>query len=139
MQACYCLGLGMHVPIELNTLESERFGVVAARACDPAASPEALNSAAVAQGVQLLTIRIDCRDHSRIHALEADGFRLMDTIVYYERSLSEMPLVLGLTTMVVVLLAPSGLVGSLLRLRARSRVTRPTPSVTSHPTPGGTS
>ena len=49
------------------------------------------------------------------------------------------PLVLGLTTMVVVLLAPSGLVGSLLRLRARSRVTRPTPSVTSHPTPGGTS
>ena len=49
------------------------------------------------------------------------------------------PLVLGLTTMVIVLLAPSGLVGSLLRLRARSRVTRPTPSVTSHPTPGGTS
>lgn len=49
------------------------------------------------------------------------------------------PLVLGLTTMVVILLAPSGLVGSLLRLRARTGTTRPTPSVTSHPTPGGTS
>jgi ribosomal protein S18 acetylase RimI-like enzyme len=79
------------VPIELNALESERFGVVAAHVSDPAASVAAINAAAAALDVQMLTVRITCADHARIHAAEADGFRLMDSIVYYERSLAEPP------------------------------------------------
>lgn len=77
--------------VECNALESARFGVVAARARDPLAAPQALDAAAEALGVQMLTVRIACQEHSRIHALEADGFRLMDTIVYYERPLQELP------------------------------------------------
>lgn len=73
--------------IERNVLESTRFGIVAAHVRDPMASPEALDVAAEALGVQMLVTRIECGEHPQIHALEADGFRLMDTIVYYERSL----------------------------------------------------
>ena len=91
MRACCWFGLAVYVVVEPNALESERFGVVAAGVRDPDASPQALNSAAEALGVQMLVVRIHCHDHSRIHTLEADGFRLMDTIVHYERSLSELP------------------------------------------------
>lgn len=80
------------MPIELNALERARFGVVAAHVRDPAASVAALDAAAAAEGVQMLTLRIDCGDHARIHAAEAGGFRLMDTIVYHERNLSLAPL-----------------------------------------------
>ncbi len=77
------------MPIELNAVERERFGIVTARVKDLKASPQAVNSAAEAVGVQMLTIRLDCTDHAHIHAVEADNFRLMDTLVYYERSLSD--------------------------------------------------
>lgn len=75
--------------VECNALESVRFGVVAARVRDSNATLDSLNSAAGDLGVQMLSIRLDCSDHKAIHTLEADGFRLMDTIVYYERSLDE--------------------------------------------------
>lgn len=77
------------MPIEINALESARFGVVAARVRDPEASPAALDAAACRLGVQMLMTRVDCAAHSRIHALEASGFRLMDSLVHYERSLAE--------------------------------------------------
>jgi len=48
------------VPIELNAVERERFGIVTARVKDLKASPQAVNSAAEAVGVQMLTIRLDC-------------------------------------------------------------------------------
>lgn len=83
------LALGVRVPIELNALETRRFGVVAAHVRDPAASVDAVNRAATSLGVAMLTVRIDCADHARIHAAEADGFRLMDSIVYHQRSLAE--------------------------------------------------
>lgn len=77
------------MPVELNALESARFGLIAGRVRDAHASPAAINAAARELNVQFLTARIECADHSRIHAAEADGFRMMDTIVYYERSLSD--------------------------------------------------
>ena len=79
------------MPVELNALESARFGVVAAHVRDASASLSEVNSAACALSVQMLTVRIDCSDHARIHAAEADGFRLMDSLVYYERDLAEPP------------------------------------------------
>ena len=75
--------------IEINALESERFGIVAGRVRDPRASVQLLNSAAEALGIQMLTVRLNCADHAQIHAVEASDFRLMDTLVYYERSLSQ--------------------------------------------------
>jgi ribosomal protein S18 acetylase RimI-like enzyme len=76
------------LPIELNALETARFGIRAAHVIDPDATPERLNAAARSLDVKMLSIRVECSAHARIHALEADGHRLMDTLVYYERSLT---------------------------------------------------
>lgn len=89
MGRCCCSALGGHVLVKINALESARFGVVAAHVRSPHASQHSINAAAETLGVQMLTLRSDCADHALIHAAEADSFRLMDTIVYYERSLEE--------------------------------------------------
>lgn len=78
------------MPIELNELETKRFGVVAARLRDANASVDAINAAAAAYGVQLLTSRIAVDQLRRVHAFEADGHRLMDTLVCYGRSLENL-------------------------------------------------
>ncbi len=82
--------------IDVSALESARFGIVAARVSDSSASPEVIDAAAEAQGVQLLSCRIDVGDLARVHALEAAGYRLMDTLVYYGRSLAGIPRILPL-------------------------------------------
>ncbi len=73
--------------VEINALESARFGVIAAHVRDLGASHAEIDAAAAASGVQMLTLKIECGDHPLIHAAEANDFRLMDTIVYYERTL----------------------------------------------------
>lgn len=80
------------MPIEINRLETDRFGVVAARIIDPDASPDAIDEAAQAQGVQFLTVRMEVSDLPRVHAFEAAGYQLMDTLVYYDRALDVAPL-----------------------------------------------
>ena len=77
--------------IEINDLESARFGIVAARLSDPGAVMADVDAAAVTAKVDMLTTRVEVSDLPRVHALEAGGFRLMDTLVYYERSLDEVP------------------------------------------------
>ncbi len=79
------------MPIELNALETARFGIVAARVTDVGAGPEAVDAAARDKGVQMLTVRIPASDLSRVHDFEAAGYRLMDTLVYYTRELVELP------------------------------------------------
>lgn len=79
------------MPIELNDLESKRFGVIAARVAKPSAPLEDIDRAADKSGVEMLTIRIDASDLPRVHALEESGYRLMDTLVYYRRSLDRCP------------------------------------------------
>lgn len=80
------------MPVELNALESDRFGIVAARAIDPAAGPEAIDAAARGLGVQMAMVRLPADDLPRVHAFEAAGYRLMDTLVYYGRTLGrELP------------------------------------------------
>lgn len=79
------------MPIEINALESKRFGIVAAKVTDPEASPEAIDREAAAAGADMATTRVDVGDLPRVHALEAAGYRLMDTLVYHARSLEELP------------------------------------------------
>lgn len=79
------------MPIELNELETARFGISAARVTDPAASPRAIDRAALDAGVQMVTVRISANDLRRVHAFEEAGYRLMDTLVYYSRGLDNLP------------------------------------------------
>lgn len=72
--------------IELDTLASARFGIVAARLNDCTAPLDAVDVAAIDAGIDLLTARVEASELPRVHALEAAGFRLMDTLVVYQRS-----------------------------------------------------
>jgi len=78
--------------IELNALETARFGVTAARVNDIHASLNEVDAAARRTGVQLLTARIPATDLQRVRDFEAAGFRLMDTLLYYKRDLDKPPL-----------------------------------------------
>lgn len=73
------------MPLELNELETARFGVVAAHLVDTKASMESVDRAASRLGVEMLTARIDVGELSTVHLLEAAGFQLMDTVVSYGR------------------------------------------------------
>lgn len=79
------------MPIEINDPECRRFGIVAARLTDPGAAPDDIDRAAAKAGVDMLTARIDAGDLTRAHTLEEAGYRLMDTLVYYGRSLDDWP------------------------------------------------
>ncbi|MFG5384827.1 GNAT family N-acetyltransferase [Yoonia sp. R2-816] len=75
------------MPIEINALETKRFGVTCAKRIDANAPLQDVNAAAMAQGVQMISTRIDAGDLAQVHALEDDGYRLMDALVYYGRKL----------------------------------------------------
>ena len=77
------------MPVEINAQESARFGIVAARLTDPAAPLAQVNEAARALAVQMITIRVDSNELLRVQELEEDGYRLMDTLVYYGRNLAD--------------------------------------------------
>ena len=79
------------MPIEINSLESARFGIVAAHLTDPKASLQQVNVSAREREVQMITARVDSNDLARVQMLEDDGYRLMDTLVYYGRDLSDLP------------------------------------------------
>lgn len=77
------------MPVEINALESARFGIVAARLTDHATPLALVNEAARALGVQMITVRVDSNALRRVQELEEDGFRLMDTLAYYGRDLAD--------------------------------------------------
>ncbi len=77
--------------LELNTLETSRFGIVSAHLTDPAAPLPEVNAAAAGQGVRMIVARVPTTDLARVQALEADGYRLMDTLVWYGRDLTDLP------------------------------------------------
>jgi len=77
--------------IARSDLESARFGVEFGRLDVAAVPPGALAEAvatADAEGLQVLSARVDSTDLERARALEDVGFRIMDTLVYYRRDLS---------------------------------------------------
>lgn len=72
--------------IELNRLETDRFGVRVANVIDTSADISAINFAAKANSIQMLSVRVETSNLNRVHQLEADGYQLMDTLVYYEHN-----------------------------------------------------
>lgn len=77
--------------IEPNALETARFGIACARVADPYAPLDEINAAAAETGVRMLVLRLPAEDLARVQRLEADGYRLMDTLVYYGRTLADLP------------------------------------------------
>lgn len=80
--------------IEINALETARFGITCARfenTADPLPNLRDVTQSAVAQGICMISTRVDVADLARVHAFEAEGYQLMDTLVYYARSLSALP------------------------------------------------
>ena len=81
-----------HSEIALSPLDTSRFGVRTARA--DALTAERLGSALEfcrSQNVELLIGRCKVEDGAAVHALEAAGFLVMDTLVYYQRNLARLP------------------------------------------------
>ena len=79
--------------VRLSTLDTERFGVVTARADGISARDlPAVLEFCDEHGVELLIARCDVEDPAAAHALESAGCLLMDTLVYYERDLVASPL-----------------------------------------------
>ena len=81
-----------------SALETARFGVAFGRLDVTAVQPSALADAiamADAQGLEVLSARVDAMNLGQVRALENFGFRIMDTLVYYRLDLSsahaEMP------------------------------------------------
>ncbi|MFL6720230.1 MAG: GNAT family N-acetyltransferase [Sphingomonas sp.] len=75
-----------------SALESARFGVEFGRLDATAVRPGALAdavAAADAEGLQVLSARVDSTELKLLTTLEDLGFRLMDTLVYYGRDPSK--------------------------------------------------
>lgn len=78
----------MTLQLSLNPAETRRFGLVCARATGAKAGDMAyIDRYCRDQGVAMLTLRVRVDDFALIHAVEAGGGRLMDTLVYYDRPL----------------------------------------------------
>ncbi len=77
------------MPIAFNDLETERFGIRCARVEDPQTSLAVVNAAAQSDNIAFLSIRVTTDKIACVQALEADGYRLMDTLVYYHAPLSK--------------------------------------------------
>lgn len=79
------------MPIKLNELETARFGVICAHVTDIDAPLSVIDDAACRAGITMLVARLDSNRLTRVHELEMNGFRLMDTLVYFSCRLSERP------------------------------------------------
>jgi ribosomal protein S18 acetylase RimI-like enzyme len=73
-----------------SDLESRRFGVAFGRldAATPQSALPAAISKADADGLQVLSTRVNATDLNYLGTLEDLGFRIMDTLVYYRRALT---------------------------------------------------
>ena len=73
--------------IEISDLETRRFGITCARIRAGEMTSRAdlveVNREAREAGVRMISTRVDVGALPQVHALEADGYRLMDTLVYY--------------------------------------------------------
>lgn len=76
--------------IRPGPLESDRFGVAMARLADPSddrAELTDLLAQADREGTDVISARVNATDLATVRLLEDLGFRIMDTLVYYRRSL----------------------------------------------------
>ena len=73
--------------VAFNEMETARFGIRCARVPDPNAPLAKVNAAARAEDIAFLSTRVSTDDIACVQALEEDGYRLMDTLVYYHAPL----------------------------------------------------
>jgi ribosomal protein S18 acetylase RimI-like enzyme len=88
--------------IRLSPLDEERFKVATARADHvTAADLPAVNAFCEEENVELLIARVGVQHLDAVQQMEDDGFRLMDTLVYYafKYSRSEIPMTRGRYTL----------------------------------------
>ena len=79
--------------VYLSSMDEDRFGIRTAKASQvSAATLPALMDFCQAQGVTLLIARCPTPELEAAQAMEQRGFLLMDTLVYYARSLMNVPL-----------------------------------------------
>lgn len=72
----------------LSALDAERFGLVTAKlTVDTHTDFDAVDAWLDAHAVRLVIARVATDDTARAQALEARGYRLMDTLLYYRRAL----------------------------------------------------
>lgn len=76
-----------------SPLETERFGIPSARLepLTPKTLAESLRSCRDL-GIRLLIARSDATEHAALEAAQAEGFRVMDTILAFERRFADRPL-----------------------------------------------
>lgn len=79
------------MPLKISNLETNRFGVVCAHLPNAEVDLATVNQDAQKQGVQMISTRVAADDLPLVHRLEADGYHLMDTLVYYRRALAQLP------------------------------------------------
>lgn len=91
--------------IIINQLETERFGVICAREEFLNTNLQAINNAAHKEDVSMVSTRVDVTNTERIHALEKDGYHLMDTLVYFGCSLENLKTTKTIPTGIVVRMA----------------------------------
>ncbi len=76
--------------VALSPLEEQRFGIRTARGlCVKKENVAEILSYTRTESVKLLIARCPAGEFETVHALEKSGFRLMDSLVYYGRSLAD--------------------------------------------------
>lgn len=79
------------MPLKLNALQTHRFGVVCAQFDGLGKEvPElvVINQMAAEHKVKMVSTRVSVDAIETVHMLEADGYKLMDTLVYYQGSVA---------------------------------------------------
>lgn len=77
--------------VEIDDLESTRFGIIAAKLTSDEMELSEVNRFAQKNRVQMVTARTSVDNFKRVHNLEEDGYRLMDTLVYYKWDVRDVP------------------------------------------------
>jgi GNAT superfamily N-acetyltransferase len=76
-----------HLAVEISKIDTERFGIRTARAFMSLSTVDMVIDYCREHNVQLLIARCNVTDMKVVHKLESNNFLLMDTLVYYSRSL----------------------------------------------------
>lgn len=75
--------------VRIDPLETDRFGIVCGKFDMGVGSLADVDRIAREEGIAMVSTRVDSLDHRSVHLLEAGGYRLMDTLVYFENSLRD--------------------------------------------------
>jgi ribosomal protein S18 acetylase RimI-like enzyme len=78
--------------VSFSEVDSQRFGVRIARACLTAGGLPRVLEFCAAEKIDLLIARCSTRDLGTVQEMEAAGFQIMDTLVYYQLDVANGPI-----------------------------------------------